>query len=59
METVNKNLWPTVWCTRAMLPYIIGQHKAGENGVRGNIVTIASHALVGLNRVPYAFSKVV
>ena len=57
IETVNKNLWPTVWCTRAVLPYMIEQHKASENGVGGNIVTLATHALVGLNRVPYAFSK--
>ena len=56
-ETVNKNLWPTVWCTRAVLPYMIEQHKGNADGVGGNIVTIATHALVGLNRVPYAFSK--
>jgi dihydroxycyclohexadiene carboxylate dehydrogenase len=57
IETVNKNLWPTMWCTRAVLPYMIEQHKASENRVGGNIVTLATHALVGLNRVPYAASK--
>ena len=57
VETVNKNLWPTVWCTRAVLPHMIEQHNQSQNGVGGNIVTIATHALVGLNRVPYAFSK--
>jgi NAD(P)-dependent dehydrogenase (short-subunit alcohol dehydrogenase family) len=57
VETVNKNLWPTVWCTRAVLPHMIEQHKTADDGVGGNIVTIATHALVGLNRVPYAFSK--
>jgi len=57
VETVNKNLWPTVWCTRAVLPHMIEQHKTAADGVGGNIVTIATHALVGLNRVPYAFSK--
>jgi NAD(P)-dependent dehydrogenase (short-subunit alcohol dehydrogenase family) len=57
VETVNKNLWPSVWCTRAVLPHMIEQHKTASDGVGGNIVTIATHALVGLNRVPYAFSK--
>jgi NAD(P)-dependent dehydrogenase (short-subunit alcohol dehydrogenase family) len=57
VETVNKNLWPTIWCTRAVLPYMIEQHKASTDGVGGNIVTLATHALVGLNRVPYATSK--
>ena len=52
METVNKNLWPTVWYTRDVLPYMIEQHRAGEDGVGGNIMTIATHALVGLIRVP-------
>lgn len=57
VETVNKNFWPTVWCTRAVLPYMIEQHKVSETGVGGNIVTLATHALVGLNRVPYAAAK--
>jgi dihydroxycyclohexadiene carboxylate dehydrogenase len=47
---VNKSLWPTLWCTRAVLPYMIEQHG-------GSIVTIATHALVGTSRVPYAASK--
>jgi dihydroxycyclohexadiene carboxylate dehydrogenase len=57
VETVNKNFWPTMWCTHAVLPYMIEQHKNSEDGVGGNIVTLATHALVGLNRVPYAASK--
>jgi dihydroxycyclohexadiene carboxylate dehydrogenase len=57
IETVNKNFWPTMWCCRAVLPYMIEQHKKAEDGVGGNIVTLATHALVGLNRVPYAASK--
>jgi dihydroxycyclohexadiene carboxylate dehydrogenase len=36
---------------------MIEQHKKAEDGVGGNIVTLATHALVGLNRVPYAASK--
>ncbi|MEX2431134.1 MAG: SDR family NAD(P)-dependent oxidoreductase [Dehalococcoidia bacterium] len=57
IETVNKNLWPTMWATRAVMPYMIEQHRASSDGVGGNIVTLATHALVGLNRVPYAASK--
>ncbi len=56
-ETVNKNLWPTMWCVRAVLPYLIEQHGKSEDGVGGNIVTLATHALVGTDRVPYAASK--
>jgi len=57
IETINKNLYPTMWCARAVLPYMVAQHKASADGVGGNIVTLATHALVGLNRVPYAASK--
>ena len=57
VEIVNKNFWPAVWCTRAVLPYMIERHKVSETGVGGNIVTLATHALVGLNRVPYAAAK--
>ena len=57
VATVKKNLWPTMWCTRAVLPYMIEQHKKAEDGVGGNIVTLATHALVGTDRVPYAASK--
>jgi benzoate/toluate 1,2-dioxygenase reductase subunit len=48
--TVNKNLWPTMYCVRAVLPHMIEQHY-------GSIVTLATHALVGTNRAPYAASK--
>ena len=57
METVNKNFYPTMYCVHAALPYMIEQHKKSSDGVGGNIVTLATHALVGLNRVPYAASK--
>ena len=57
IETVNKNFWPTMWCVRAALPIMIEQHHASESGVGGNIVTLATHALVGTDRVPYAASK--
>ena len=36
---------------------MIEQHKASTDGVGGNIVTLATHALVGTDRVPYAASK--
>jgi dihydroxycyclohexadiene carboxylate dehydrogenase len=57
IETVNKNFWPTMWACRAVLPYMIEQHRKSEDGVGGNIVTLATHALVGTDRVPYAASK--
>jgi len=57
VETVNKNFYPTMYCTHAVLPIMIEQHKNAKDGVGGNIVTLATHALVGLNRVPYAASK--
>ena len=57
IETVNKNFWPTMWCCHAVIPQMIEQHKQAEDRVGGNIVTLATHALVGLNRVPYAASK--
>ena len=47
---VNKSLWPTIWCTRAVLPYMIEQQG-------GSIVTLATHAVAGKYRVPYAASK--
>ena len=57
VATVAKNFWPTMWCVRAVLPHMIEQHKASADGVGGNIVTLATHAVVGTNRVPYAASK--
>jgi NAD(P)-dependent dehydrogenase (short-subunit alcohol dehydrogenase family) len=47
---VNKSFWPTIWCVRAVLPTMIEQHY-------GSIVTLATHAVVGTNRAPYAASK--
>ncbi len=57
VETVNKNFYPTMYAVHAVLPVMIEQHKQSKDGVGGNIVTLATHALVGLNRVPYAASK--
>jgi NAD(P)-dependent dehydrogenase (short-subunit alcohol dehydrogenase family) len=47
---VNKSFWPTMWLTHAVLPYMIEQRS-------GSIVNIATHAVVGRFRVPYAASK--
>jgi NAD(P)-dependent dehydrogenase (short-subunit alcohol dehydrogenase family) len=47
---VNKNFWPNLWCTWAVLPYMIEQRS-------GAIVNVATHAVVGKFRVPYAASK--
>ena len=47
---VGKNFWTSVWCTRAVLPYMIEQRS-------GAIVNVASHSVVGKFRVPYAASK--
>jgi benzoate/toluate 1,2-dioxygenase reductase component len=47
---VRRSLFPTLWCCRAVLPYMI------EAGV-GTIVNISSNATRGINRVPYAAAK--
>jgi dihydroxycyclohexadiene carboxylate dehydrogenase len=49
-EEVDRSFWPTLWCCRAALPYMIEQHS-------GAIVNIGSLAPRGLYRVPYAASK--
>lgn len=47
---VNKSFWPTMWLVRAVLPTMIEQRS-------GSIVTLATHAVTGKFRVPYAASK--
>ena len=47
---VRRSLFPTLWCCRAVLPYMI---KAGA----GTIVNVSSNATRGINRVPYAAAK--
>lgn len=47
---VNKSLWPTLWCVRAVLPHMIDQKS-------GSIVTLATYAMSGQFRVPYAAAK--
>ena len=47
---INKSFWTAMWCCRAALPYMI------EQGA-GSIVNIATHAVTGRFRVPYAAAK--
>jgi dihydroxycyclohexadiene carboxylate dehydrogenase len=47
---VRRSLFPTLWCCRAVLPYLLDQGG-------GTIVNVGSVATRGVNRVPYAAAK--
>ncbi|WP_173910790.1 1,6-dihydroxycyclohexa-2,4-diene-1-carboxylate dehydrogenase [Acinetobacter sp. Marseille-Q1618] len=50
IKEVNRSLFPTLWCCRAVLPEMIKNQ-------RGTIVNVSSIATRGINRVPYSASK--
>ncbi len=51
IKEVNRSLFPTLWCCRAVLPEMIKNQK-------GTIVNVSSIATRGINRVPIRHPKV-
>jgi dihydroxycyclohexadiene carboxylate dehydrogenase len=47
---VRRSLFPTMWCCRAVLPFMVEQKT-------GTIVNVSSVATRGVNRAPYAAAK--
>ena len=50
IKEVNRSLFPTLWCCRAVLPEMVKNQN-------GTIVNVSSIATRGINRVPYSASK--
>ncbi|HLV76602.1 MAG TPA: benzoate diol dehydrogenase BenD [Marinobacter sp.] len=49
-KEIQRSLFPTLWCCRAVLPYMVEQRH-------GAIVNVSSVATRGLMRVPYGAAK--
>ena len=47
---IRRSLFPTMWCCRAVLPYMVKKKK-------GTIVNVSSIATRSVHRVPYAAAK--
>ncbi|HEX7854518.1 MAG TPA: benzoate diol dehydrogenase BenD [Sphingobium sp.] len=47
---IRRSLMPTLWCCRAVLPFML---EAG----RGTIVNVSSNATRGIHRIPYSAAK--
>lgn len=50
LAEINRSLFPTLWCCRAVLPYMLKQGG-------GSIVNVSSTATRGIYRVPYSAAK--
>ncbi|WP_336939418.1 1,6-dihydroxycyclohexa-2,4-diene-1-carboxylate dehydrogenase [Acinetobacter modestus] len=50
IKEINRSLFPTLWCCRAVLPEML----KGKSGV---IVNVSSIATRGINRIPYSAAK--
>lgn len=50
VQEINRSLFPTLWCCRAVLPEMIKNQS-------GTIVNVSSIATRGINRIPYSAAK--